>query len=197
MARQEIILGTPPAGLGGDPPRTASMKINAMTQELYEKNAALGALSKMDVAPVDNGGTGATNVGAARASLGLGSSATHDLTVTADDMTLGRVLKVGDRGIGSFLSDRAVSDALVPISKGGFDFSFLNYLGAPSGSKDGSLLTQSYSKDAFASQIFIDWQMNIMKVRTIGAYGTSPSAWATMYSTANTTRAADGTLKAI
>ena len=42
MARQEIILGTPPAGLGGDPPRTASMKINAMTQELYEKNAALG-----------------------------------------------------------------------------------------------------------------------------------------------------------
>lgn len=42
MARQEIILGTPPAGLGGDPPRTASMKINAMTQELYDKNASLG-----------------------------------------------------------------------------------------------------------------------------------------------------------
>ena len=45
MARQEIILGTPPAGLGGDPPRTASMKINAMTQELYDKNAALGTAS--------------------------------------------------------------------------------------------------------------------------------------------------------
>ncbi|MFL1501654.1 hypothetical protein ACI77N_10690 [Pseudomonas sp. S191] len=36
MARQEIILGMPPQGLGGDPPRTASMKINAMTQELYQ-----------------------------------------------------------------------------------------------------------------------------------------------------------------
>ncbi|MGX5797338.1 pyocin knob domain-containing protein [Pseudomonas sp. E2-15] len=36
MARQEIILGAPPQGLGGDPPRTASMKINAMTQELYQ-----------------------------------------------------------------------------------------------------------------------------------------------------------------
>ncbi|WP_314916445.1 hypothetical protein [Pseudomonas helleri] len=37
MPRQEIILGTPPTGLGGDPPRVASMKINAMMLELYEK----------------------------------------------------------------------------------------------------------------------------------------------------------------
>ena len=43
MARQEIILGTPPNGLGGDPPRVASQKINLMTKELYEKNATLGA----------------------------------------------------------------------------------------------------------------------------------------------------------
>lgn len=43
MARQEIILGTPPTGLGGDPPRVASQKINLMTKELYEKNATLGA----------------------------------------------------------------------------------------------------------------------------------------------------------
>ena len=48
MARQEIILGPPPAGLGGDPPRTASLKINAMTQELYDKHAALGTASGMN-----------------------------------------------------------------------------------------------------------------------------------------------------
>lgn len=36
MARQEIILGAAPNGFGGDPPRTASMKINAMTQEIYQ-----------------------------------------------------------------------------------------------------------------------------------------------------------------
>ncbi len=36
MARQEIILGTPPQGIGGDTPRAANMKINAMTQELYQ-----------------------------------------------------------------------------------------------------------------------------------------------------------------
>ena len=42
MAWQEIILGTPPTGLGGDPPRVASQKINLMTKELYDKNTALG-----------------------------------------------------------------------------------------------------------------------------------------------------------
>lgn len=42
MARQEIILGTPPSGLGGDPPRVASQKINHMTQELYDWQAKLG-----------------------------------------------------------------------------------------------------------------------------------------------------------
>lgn len=41
MARQEIILGTPPQGLGGDPPRTASTKINAMTAELYAAKEGL------------------------------------------------------------------------------------------------------------------------------------------------------------
>lgn len=42
MARQEIILGTAPTGLGGDPPRTASTKINAMTLELYSATNSLG-----------------------------------------------------------------------------------------------------------------------------------------------------------
>lgn len=49
MARQEIILGTPPQGLGGDPPRTASMKINAMTQELYSRTDNLGTSAKANI----------------------------------------------------------------------------------------------------------------------------------------------------
>lgn len=49
MARQEIILGTAPTGLGGDPPRTASTKINAMTTELYANVAAQGTASKANL----------------------------------------------------------------------------------------------------------------------------------------------------
>ena len=49
MAWQEIILGTPPTGLGGDPPRVASQKINFMTRELYDKAAALKSAAFADV----------------------------------------------------------------------------------------------------------------------------------------------------
>lgn len=42
MSRQEILLGVLPTGVGGDTPRTANVKINAMTAELYARDAALG-----------------------------------------------------------------------------------------------------------------------------------------------------------
>lgn len=35
MARQNIELGTPPSGVGGDTPRSANTKVNAMFAELY------------------------------------------------------------------------------------------------------------------------------------------------------------------
>lgn len=57
MARQEIILGTPPTGLGGDTPRVASSKINAMTLELYQ-----GIGTPAAPLPVANGGTGVTSL---------------------------------------------------------------------------------------------------------------------------------------
>ena len=61
MARSEIILGTPPLGLGGDPPRTASTKINAMTLELYLFLGGSGANPALPAAlPVSKGGTGNT-----------------------------------------------------------------------------------------------------------------------------------------
>ena len=35
MAKQSISLGTAPTGVGGDTPRSANIKINAMMDELY------------------------------------------------------------------------------------------------------------------------------------------------------------------
>lgn len=57
MARQEIILGTAPNGLGGDPPRTASTKINAMTQELYSVTSTLGSAATRAVQTTMKAGT--------------------------------------------------------------------------------------------------------------------------------------------
>lgn len=83
MARQEIILGTAPTGLGGDPPRTASTKINAMTTELY----------------------GVTN--------NLKTASTKDAQVNKTDNTDGRLLLVGAFGFngGNSINMSASSDA--------------------------------------------------------------------------------------
>lgn len=44
MARQNIELGTPPSGVGGDTPRSANTKINANFVELYSKDLEFSAL---------------------------------------------------------------------------------------------------------------------------------------------------------
>ncbi|AVE07461.1 hypothetical protein CYL20_23825 [Pseudomonas palleroniana] len=56
MSRQEIDLGTRPAGIGGDTPRSANVKINAMTQELYSRVEALGpaATATLTTGPDDH-----------------------------------------------------------------------------------------------------------------------------------------------
>lgn len=51
MARQEINIGTAPTGLGGDTPRSASIKINAMTTELYARDALLGSAANRNTTP--------------------------------------------------------------------------------------------------------------------------------------------------
>ncbi|WP_148046844.1 hypothetical protein [Pseudomonas poae] len=56
MSRQEINLGYSPTGLGGDTPRNANVKINGMTQELYNRVDALGtaATSTLTTGPDDH-----------------------------------------------------------------------------------------------------------------------------------------------
>lgn len=74
MSRQEINLGYSPTGSGGDTPRSANVKINAMTQELYGRVDALG------------------------------TAASGTLTSSTDDHTPGRVVRVGDFGVGALKS---------------------------------------------------------------------------------------------
>ena len=73
MARQEINLGTSPTGLGGDPPRTASQKINFMTKELYASVESMGtaATRNVQVNALDNSAGKLLGPGA----FGLGSGA--------------------------------------------------------------------------------------------------------------------------
>lgn len=85
MAKQTINPGTAPTGAGGDTFRSGSAKLQANDDELY---AHLGA------------GDGSLTAAKTRTALGLGTAATATLTNSATDKTAGRVLKVGDFGLG-------------------------------------------------------------------------------------------------
>lgn len=177
MARQEIILGTPPTGLGGDPPRTASTKINAMTAELY------------GVTPVVRGGTGGANATDARTNLGLGTAATANLTSTQVDGVAGKVLKTADWGIGT---DKVPVAPSVNLTQSGFwrwDTSTAFY--ANYGALNGSIISCGFDAENVA-QIY----MGRITTSLIG-FRVGGGAFNTIYHTGNTTRAADGTLKAV
>lgn len=50
MARQNIELGTPPSGVGGDTPRSANTKVNAMFTELYGSGFGVGEATLLGAA---------------------------------------------------------------------------------------------------------------------------------------------------
>lgn len=94
MAKQTINQGTAPTGAGGDTFRSGSAKLQANDDELYNQLGATAQGVLPAALPINKGGTGATTAAAARANLGL------TLTASSTDSTVGRVLKVGDFGIG-------------------------------------------------------------------------------------------------
>lgn len=168
MARQEINIGTAPTGAGGDTTRSTAVKINAMTTELYARNAQLGTASNANI------GTDIGNVMGVGA-FGNGIEYSNGLTLCSD-ISGSQVIKTGTYRYASTTSGRP------------------EY-----GSQFGALQQFSVVSDGtynFGAQLAIDYaSTELMMRRLTGSAGWS--AWAKFYSTANTTRASDGTLKAI
>jgi hypothetical protein len=98
MSKQTVSLGTAPTGTGGDTPRSAFTKIQSNMDELYAALGGAGSPVALPAAlPISAGGTGAITQPLAQAALGLVP------TTTQTDKTAGRLLKVGDYGIGGSL----------------------------------------------------------------------------------------------
>ena len=159
MARQEINLGTPPTGVGGDTTRTTGTKINAMMTELYLRNSQLGTASN-------------TNTGTAP----------------------GNVMLVGAFGLGSASAPISASPSVV-------GFSVTSGAGAdqtPSTGSGGSRITMNTGGLLFNELVIAANSATspTLGYRQFNSNGV-PGPWNIVYTNQNTTRAQDGTLKAI
>ncbi|HBL8821617.1 TPA: phage tail protein [Enterobacter hormaechei] len=142
---------------------------------------------------VSDGGTGATNAADARTNLGLGSSATKDVQSNVTDNTAGRVLLYGGFGSGG--------DApRVPIIRSQFDSGIYAYWGDNTdvlyANRFGVVFNGVYAASNYKRtfQIFIDSTLGVNARHFNQSTGNESSV--VFYTTGNTTKASDGTIKA-
>ncbi|MBC3197046.1 hypothetical protein [Pseudomonas poae] len=158
MARQEINIGTAPTGAGGDTTRSTAVKINAMTTDLYARNALLGTASNRNV------GLAEGNVMELTSSPAVNGNSSFSLD--------------GSRFI-SHLD--GVTTGTAPGAP--------NAVGIRSRFADNSLWAIDIVAGVYQTAAGLYW-------RQVNASGV-PLGWRQIYDTTNTTRAQDGTLKAI
>lgn len=138
------------------------------------------------VVPVSLGGTGSKTASAARTNLGLGSSATRDAYSTS-----GSMLAVGDFGVGSDGMNRIHQDARVGA---GFYRSLMSLGGI---ADNVSLIEVPYDANTMYQLIIPTILATNPKLylRTLCSTATYNGQIVEFYSTGNTTKASDGTLK--
>jgi len=136
--------------------------------------------------PVNQGGTGSTTASGARTNLGLGSSATRNVYSTSGDM-----LSVGDFGVGAVFPSGAsirLQDGSTPTGFYGSTGDGYSEIGVSA-----DLTTLTINRGNRPTRIHQSYSLR----RTWFSYY-SGSAWTYHegYTTGNTTKASDGTLKA-
>ncbi|WGB55607.1 phage tail protein [Enterobacter hormaechei] len=138
--------------------------------------------------PIDQGGTGATTAEGSRTNLGLGSSATKDVGTAANN-----VMQVGAFGIGSIHGDGPLLDAMdafTPTCFTSHSNDGLTQLGLTANTGITSIVVNRGSRPTRIHQAYI------LRRTWFSYYGGSSWSYQEAYTTGNTTKASDGTLKA-
>ncbi|MDU9394303.1 hypothetical protein [Pseudomonas sp. zfem002] len=152
--------------------------------------ASLGAVATESIVPIAKGGTAATTAAAARANLGLGDAATRTVGTGT-----GNVMAVGSGGL---LGAAPASTDLHVVGNTEFRSSGLATNSPPGGAGYYTLINIRAGIDNRWTTIFAQ-EINSYRLafKTIAVDQSSTTNWSMIYHTNNTTRAADGTLKAI
>lgn len=119
MAKQTINPGVAPTGAGGDTFRSGSAKLQANDDELYVALGASGGVLPAAL-PINKGGTGATTIVAARASLGLdkfAQNANLNTVVAAPDVDAAIIIT--NSGWGIYKGNAPNFFSGLPIGSGG------------------------------------------------------------------------------
>ena len=169
-------------------PKALADAVNLMVQQWGATLAGLGSVSTENVVPVTKGGTGGTNQAAARAGLGLGTAATRAVGTAANNL-----MEVGAGGwLGNSIIDNGNANNAKPTGL----YSLSGALNAPYGAVQ--LFTSDWGNDPrWQCQLAMGVSVGELYYRCIQKDQSSATGWARLYHTLNTTRAADGTLKAI
>lgn len=164
---------------------------NSFTAALAQRavsgaNSDITSLSGLTTAlSVKQGGTGSNNAAGARVNIGLGTSATRDAVTDWTDATPGRLMSVGAFGLGG-------NTQLNPLDLGDKSGFMQDSEGTSSGVPTAGAGVQSSYGNARRMQLWVGADARLY-VRFI--FNTS-SPWYEAWTTKNTTRSADGTLKA-
>ncbi|CRM71569.1 pyocin knob domain-containing protein [Pseudomonas sp. 25 E 4] len=168
-------------------PKALADAVNQMVLQWGTTLAGLGAVSTENVVPVTKGGTGGTTQAAARAGLGLGSAAILNAGVAS-----GNVLPYGAFGLGGRAPDlpgnsfNSTGDTGIYRSSGSSANSPANY-------GYGTVFVQNYDAGFTAQHATSFSGRQFFRINNNFSWG----SWIEIYTTTNTTRSSDGTLKAI
>ncbi|UVZ88986.1 phage tail protein [Enterobacter hormaechei] len=164
---------------------TVTINGTAVTIPGIGKLAQKGSNGALAIA---DGGTGATKAEDARTNLGLGSSATKDVGTAANN-----VMQVGAFGIGSIHGDGPLLDAMdafTPTCFTSHSNDGLTQLGLTANTGITSIVVNRGSRPTRIHQAYI------LRRTWFSYYGGSSWSYQEAYTTGNTTKASDGTLKA-
>ena len=134
-----------------------------------------------------NGGTGAATAAAARINLGLGNAATADVTSGDTDITIGRLMRTRDHGLGVAITLTAGDNLNNLPRRSAFYFNPLSANTAGNNypvSSAGSLLQVSDGNSGRATQIFTRFGTAATHVRSLGS-GEIWSPWREIYTQAS------------
>lgn len=165
-------------------------QVRAMIQQWGSALASLGPLASATVAQLANGGTGATTAPAARTSLGLGTAAVANIGTA-----VGSVMGVG---AGGWLGSSIVESSNANNQRQTGLYSLSGVTNSPFGAGSWQMLSSDWGADPrWQSQLALGVANNRAAMRSIQKDQSASLPWVEFYTTSNTTRSSDGTLKAI